>query len=184
MWIASSRSGFLFSFFIVATAVSSSPLLAQTTRARKALEKRLVVKPAANSKVQLNLLRVKTPFLTDRRYHILKLPRGIRSGTLIIRNSNEVEKWLPAKQLVAKKDCQVFVAIQTGRNREVRVPNDLVKQMNDSGWKATKGSFVTTSADKEIWTWAVFSRDVKEGPVDLKAPIGSRTAFIFMFAWK
>lgn len=180
MWIASPRIGMIVFSFLFAS-VPISPMLAQTTKTPRALEKRLVVKPTPNSKVQLGLVRFRTVFLADRKYSILQLPRGISGGTLVIRSSHQFEKWLPSKQVVAKKDCKVFVAIQTRRNREMRVTDGLVQQMNDAGWKAEKGKFTTTSADQETWTWAVFSKDVKKGTVDLKTPIKSRTAFIFMF---
>lgn len=166
--------------FLLAT-MFCSPAWAQSSRAQKALEKRLVVTPSPQSKLLVNLLKSKTPFLTDRKYRTLKLPRGAFGGTLVVRNSRTVEQWLPAGQIIAKEDCKAYVAIQTRRNDELRVPRDLVDKMTTAGWEVDKYTFTTTSADKEIWIWGVYSKDVKKGPVTLKAPIKSRTAYVFMF---
>lgn len=164
--------------------MSAATAKAQRQRLQEALEKRLLLQTAPNSKLRLNLLKARTPILVDRKYHTLKLPRGAYGGTLVVRNSHEFEKWLPEKQLTAKKDCKAYVAIQTRRNREVRAPDDLISKMKAAGWTQEKSKFTTSSAAKEVWVWAVFSKDVKEGPVKLKPPIKARTAYIFIFSEK
>lgn len=139
-----------------------------------------VVELTPKAKVKLTYTRTRIPFLTDRKYAIRKLPRGVFGGSLVLRNSGQSNGWLDGKQLVAKKACTAFVAVQIGRNGKLLVPADLDKKMKADGWKPLKG-FLTTSPAKEAWSWLTFSRPITKGPVKLPNSAKLRTNMVFMF---
>jgi hypothetical protein len=133
------------------------------------------VRLAANSSYSLGAVDARIPYIGDRQYAILKFPRFLKDAAFIVRDSSQVGGWLSRGSVEVLADCSVSMAIMYQINGQSVVSAQLLDALKEEGWTPQKEILQTTSADKEIWQWAIFSQDLKAGTPTLSSKVGVRS---------
>ena len=121
-------------------------------------------------------------YLSDRDYLMSKLPKEMLNGHLLVRDSGQVNDWLPAAAISVEKPCKAYVAIMVKYLDEQRISANQLDAFVADGWTLVKEPFAVATGER--WEWRVLSIPIEKGPVALKLPPAIRrfrTQAVFVF---
>jgi hypothetical protein len=127
-----------------------------------------LVTPAARDWKVVGLVP-KLAYIADRDYAILKFPKEMEGGHVVIRDSGQVNNWVQKGQLTLAKDATLYAAMLVKVNNDVKVSDTQLKAMEADGWTFLKEPFDTTTPDTS-WTWKVAKKSFPTGELNPALP--------------
>jgi hypothetical protein len=108
-------------------------------------------------------------YMADRDYNIKKFPKEMGGGHVVIRDSGQINDWVPNGQLTLAKDATLYACMLVKINDEQKISDKQLDALAADGWKFVEEPFETTTPDTS-WTWQVWKRDFKKGPINPALP--------------
>jgi hypothetical protein len=111
----------------------------------------------------------KLAYIADRDYTILKYPKEMEDGHVVIRDSGQVNNWVQKGQLTLAKDATLYAAMLVKINDAEKVTQKQLDAMAADGWTILTEPFETTSPDTS-WAWRVTKKKFSKGDVNPALP--------------